>query len=119
MVEQCQQFNNLKHKKMNLPKVVTELVKAQNDFDSLAYANCFTETAVVFDEGKTHQGREEIAHWIELANKQYQATMQPLEYSEAERSLKTKVSGTFPGSPITMIYQYEFKDGLIQSLKII
>lgn len=104
---------------MNLPKVVTELVKAQNEFDSLAYANCFTETAVVFDEGKTHYGRKEIGNWIEQANKQYQATMQPLEYSEAGRTLKTEVSGTFPGSPIIMIYQYEFKDGLIQSLKIV
>lgn len=36
---------------MNLPKVVAELIKAQNDFDSLAYANCFTETAIVLDEG--------------------------------------------------------------------
>lgn len=119
MVEQYQQFNNLKHLKMNLPKVVTELVKAQNDFDSIAYANCFTETAVVVDEGKTHYGRKEIEHWIAQANKQYQATMQPIEYSEAELTLKTEVSGTFPGSPVIMIYQYEFKDGLIQSLKII
>lgn len=104
---------------MNLPKVVAELIKAQNDFDSLAYANCFTETAIVLDEGMTHYGRKEIEHWIEAANKQYRATMQPLEYSENARTLKSVVSGTFPGSPITMSYQYEFKDGLIQSLKIV
>ncbi|WP_220472621.1 hypothetical protein [Spirosoma foliorum] len=45
---------------MNLPKVVAELVLAQNNFDSVAYATCFFETAVVFDEGKTHHGRKEI-----------------------------------------------------------
>ena len=104
---------------MNLPKVVIELVKAQNDFDSKAYTNCFTETAVVFDEGKTHNGRIEIEHWIDKANKEYQATKKPLEYSETEHTLKTEVSGTFPGSPITMTYHYEFEDGLIQSLKIV
>ena len=41
---------------MNLPKVILELVKAQDNFDSTAYANCFTDTAVVFDEGKNYQG---------------------------------------------------------------
>ena len=104
---------------MNLPKVVAALVAAQNSFDSVAYANCFTETAVVFDEGKTHQGRQEIAAWIAKANKEYQATMHPLEYSKTEQTLKTSVSGTFPGSPIIMTYHYEFDEELIQSLKIV
>lgn len=104
---------------MNLPKVVAALVKAQNEFDSLAYANCFTETAVVFDEGRTHKGRKEIANWIAKANKEYQATMDPLEYSEAEHTLKARISGTFPGSPVILTYHYEFEDGSIRSLKIV
>ena len=104
---------------MNLPKVVTDLIKTQNNFDSVAYANCFTETALVFDEGKTHNGRKEIEKWIDKANKKYQATMKPLEYSETEHTLKTEVSGTFPGSPVVMTYLYEFQDDLIQSLKIV
>jgi len=104
---------------MNLPKVVTELIKAQNNFDSTTYAQCFTETAVVFDEGKNHQGRIEIERWIDKANKDYEATMEPLEYAEKAQTLKTKVTGNFPGSPITMTYHYEFADGLIQSLKIV
>ncbi len=104
---------------MNLPKIVTDLIKTQNNFDSVAYANCFTETAVVFDEGKTHNGRKEIEKWIDEANKKYQATMKPLEYSETDHALKTEVSGTFPGSPIVMTYLYEFQDDLIQSLKIV
>ncbi|MPS73570.1 MAG: nuclear transport factor 2 family protein [Chryseobacterium sp.] len=104
---------------MNLPKVVEELIKTQNDFDSAAYAQCFTETAIVYDEGKTHTGRKEIEQWIDKANQDYRATMKPLEYSETEQTLKTEVSGNFPGSPITMTYHYEFEDGLIQSLEIV
>lgn len=103
---------------MNLPLVITELVKAQNNFDSKAYADCFTETAVVFDEGKTHHGKVAIKKWIEKANREYQVRMEPLEYSEADQTLKAEISGTFPGSPIVLTYQYEFKDELIQSLKI-
>ena len=89
---------------VNLPKVITELVKTQNDFDSVAYAQCFTETAVVFDKGQTHTGRNEIEQWIEKANKDYQETMESLEYSSTEETLKAEVSGNFPGSPIAMTY---------------
>ena len=103
---------------MNLPPVIMELVKAQNNFDGTAYADCFTETAVVFDEGKTHHGKKEIKKWIEKANREYQAKMKPLEFSEQEQTLKAEISGTFPGSPIVLRYQYEFKNELIQSLKI-
>jgi len=67
---------------MNLPKVVSDLVRTQNDFDSVAYANCFAETAVVYDEGKTHKGRKEIERWIADANERYEATMQPVGFEE-------------------------------------
>lgn len=77
---------------MNLPKVVSDLVKAQNDFDSAAYAACFSETAVVFDEGKTHNGRKEIEEWIADANERYKATMSPLSFDAAESLLKAEVS---------------------------
>ena len=105
---------------MNLPKVVTELIKAQNNFDSVAYANCFSETAVVFDEGKTHNGTKEIEHWIADANERYNAVMKPVsfEQNETKNILKAEVSGNFDGSPIVMSYHLEIANDLIQSLKI-
>ncbi|SMC45096.1 hypothetical protein [Moheibacter sediminis] len=103
---------------MNLPKIVSELVKAQNEFNSIAYANCFTENAEVFDEGKTHNGKAEIENWIDKANKKYEATMKPLDYNENDNVLSAEASGTFPGSPIVLKYHLELNQGLIQSLKI-
>lgn len=103
---------------MNLPKVIAKLTEAQNNFDSAAYANCFTETAVVFDEGKTHNGRKEIENWIDKANREYQATMKPLDYNETENILSAETSGNFPGSPIVLNYHLQITDELIQSLKI-
>ena len=104
---------------MNLPKTIANLVKAQGDFDAAAYANCFTDTAVVFDEGKTHNGRAEIKDWIGNANKKYQTQMTPLEYQEMDSKsvLTAEISGNFPGSPAILHYHFEWKDGLIQSLK--
>jgi len=103
---------------MNLPKVIADLVKAQSNFDSSAYADCFTETAIVFDEGKTHSGKTEVKNWIEKANREYKAIMKPLEYSETTQKLKAEISGTFPGSPVVLKYHFEIIDGRIQSLKI-
>ncbi|WP_331076665.1 hypothetical protein [Daejeonella sp.] len=44
--------------------------------------------------------------------------MKPLEYSATDEVLKAEVSGNFPGSPVVLSYHFEFKDGLIQSLRI-
>ena len=105
---------------MNLPKVIADLVTAQNNFDSVAYSECFSETAVVFDEGRTHNGRKEIEHWIADANKRYEATMKPVSFEEGETGsiLKAEASGNFPGSPIVMSYHLKIEDELIKSLKI-
>lgn len=105
---------------MNLPKVIADLVKAQDDFDSVAYANCFAETAVVFDEGHTHTGKKEIEKWIAKSNENYKSLMKPVEYEEKGSGaiLTSEVSGTFPGSPAILQFHFEIAGGLIRSLKI-
>jgi len=105
---------------MNLPKVLTDLIKAQNEFDAVTYANLFSETAEVFDESKTHKGRLEIERWIDHSNKNYQSVMKPLEYTEngSTSILTAECSGTFPGSPITLKFHFDIIDGHIQHLKV-
>ncbi|ANI87916.1 hypothetical protein A9P82_00420 [Arachidicoccus ginsenosidimutans] len=105
---------------MNLPNVIIALIKAQSDYDSAAYANCFAETAIVFDEGKTHNGRTEIQNWIAGANKKYKTIMKPLEYRATESGgiLSAEISGSFNGSPVLLAYHFEFKNEEIQSLRI-
>lgn len=104
---------------MNLPKVLTDLVAAQNSSDSVAYANCFAETAIVFDEGKKHTGKAAIKNWIVKANEVYQTKMKPLDYSAANQTLEAEISGTFPGSPLVITYQFEIQEEKIHSLKIV
>lgn len=105
---------------MNLPQVIQDWVKAQDNFDRAAYANCFSETAVVLDEGKTHNGRKEIEQWIAATNEKYKTVMKPLSFEEKGKAgiLKAEVSGIFPGSPVILNYHFEFENGLIQLLKI-
>ncbi|MDO1450476.1 nuclear transport factor 2 family protein [Rhodocytophaga aerolata] len=105
---------------MNVPKVIAELVKAQNNQDSIAYANCFSETALVYDEGKNHHGKKEIQEWIAQANQTFKTVMKPIGYTGTATSgvLSAEISGSFPGSPLVLNYHLELKDGLIESLKI-
>lgn len=105
---------------MKLPKVVEDLVHAQNTFDSVAYANCFSETGVMLEEGKPYKGREAIRHLIEETNEKYRSIMKPIEYTESGTSgiLSADVSGTFPGSPLVLKFHFDIIDGKIQYLKV-
>jgi len=105
---------------MELPKLVARFIESQNNHDSKAYAECFTDFAIVHDEGKTHNGKEEIRQWIEHANEAYQSFMEPLKYEESGSNglLTAEVSGTFPGSPIVLQFHLALKRDLIDSLKV-
>lgn len=105
---------------MNLPNVIVNLTEAQNNCDSLAYAGCFSETAVVLDEGSEYIGRIEIRKWIEAANRKYKTVMEVVDYSENETQsiLTAKVSGTFDGSPVLLDYHLVITSDLIDHLEI-
>jgi hypothetical protein len=105
---------------MNLHKIVASLVVAQNSHDSQAYVECFSESAIVHDEGKTHNGKAEIKRWNKNSNREYRTVLRPLDFKEtdAEHLLTAEVSGSFPGSPAVLQFHLGLKDGLIDSLKI-
>lgn len=105
---------------MDLPKVIEELIKAQDNHDVAAYAACFSGTASVVDEGNTYNGRQEIKAWIAKANEEFNTKMVPLEYNGVEQNgvLRAEISGNFDGGPAVLNYHFEYQDELIQSLKI-
>ena len=105
---------------MKLPKVVEDLILAQNNFDSAAYANCFSETGEMLEEGKIYKGRVAVQQLIEETNEKYRSLMKPLEYTENGTSsiLAAEVSGTFPGSPLVLKFHFNIIDGQIQYLNV-
>jgi hypothetical protein len=103
---------------MNLPAIITELVNAQNQYDSATYADCFSKTAVVVDEGNTYKGRTEIKEWIAEANEKSRVVMKPIRFTETICILTAEVSGSFDGSPVLLDYHFEMTADKIDSLKI-
>ena len=45
---------------MDLSKIISDLIEAQNEHNSKTFADQFSEDAVVYDEGKTHHGTLQV-----------------------------------------------------------
>lgn len=105
---------------MKLPQTLNNFIETQNQHNSVAYTACFSETAIVHDEGKTHIGKPAIKQWIEDSNQKYQSILKPLNYNEFEQSslLTAEVSGNFPGSPAILHFHLVLNNEIINSLKI-
>jgi SnoaL-like domain len=85
-----------------------------------ALARCFTASAVVKDEGRTHTGVEAIRAWRAAASAAYTYTVEPfsLDQQAGAHVVNSRVSGTFPGSPVNLQYHFRLEHGLIASLEI-
>ena len=105
---------------MKLPENIEGVIKAQNDLDSTAFTNYFTEHATVSDEGSSYLGREEIKGWIQEAMEKYNMQVTPIDFTQtgSKGTLTVEASGTFPGSPAVMNYHLELDGTSICSLKI-
>ena len=105
---------------MKLPKVIADLLEAQGKYDSMAFAENFSDDAIVHDEGKKYSGKSEIRQWNEMTNAKYKTKYEPLEISNSEDEiiLTAKISGTFDGSPVNLDYHFTIETGKIDSLSV-
>src|SRR3954470_12022425 len=107
-------------KLLSLPKPIAAYFTADNG-DGQAVSQCFTDNAVVKDEGHTHKGQAAIKAWKTAASAKYQSTSEP--FSCEEKDGKTVVTshlvGNFPGSPIDLRYFFKLEENKIASLEII
>ena len=105
---------------ITLPPQLAALVTAHNAHDVSAFAACFSEDAVLRDEGHMHLGRAAIHGWFEDVSRKYKMTLHVTELTtqDSEPVLHGKVSGNFPGSPLDMDYYLAVEDGEIVALKI-
>ena len=86
-----------------------------------AVARCFTEDAVVKDEGRTHRGRAAIRQWKEDASARYQYTCEPLacEPRDGTDVVTSRLTGNFPGSPVNLRFFFVLEGDQIASLEIL
>ena len=104
----------------NLPKPIAAYFTADRG-DGEAVSRCFTENAVVKDEGHTHKGRAAIKAWKLDVSTKYQYTCEPLACEE--KGGKTVVTchlvGNFPGSPVDLRFFFKLEGDRIAALEVI
>jgi ketosteroid isomerase-like protein len=103
-----------------LPEVLIDLLTAQNEHNSAAYANSFADDATVYDEGHNYNGKSEIKGWNETTNEKYQTKLDPIGISKTgnESILTVMVSGVFDGSPLPLKYHFVIEENKIVSLRV-
>ena len=105
---------------LNLPEPVAAYFTADTQ-DSEAVAQCFTDNAVVKDEGHTHQGRAAIKRWKADASAKYQYTCELLacEQQDGKFVVTCRLTGNFPGSPVNLRFFFGLEGDKFASLEII
>ena len=83
-------------------------------------SQCFTENAVVKDEGQTYRGRAAIKQWKADVSAKYQYTSEPLacEQQDGKVVVTTRLTGSFPGSPVSLRFFFVLEGDKIASLEI-
>jgi hypothetical protein len=105
---------------VHLPKAIERFMSSENAHDADSLAACFAPDATVRDEGRTRRGLTEIAAWRRETTEKYRHTVEPLAVAERDEKVivTSRVSGNFPGSPITLDFVFRLEDGKISSLEI-
>ncbi len=105
---------------IQLPDPIERYVQIANSGTPEAATECFAPDATVYDEGRTYEGVAAIENWMAATKKKYGHTVAPLELAErgGQNILKARLTGSFPGSPITVNFSFVLADGKIRSLEI-
>lgn len=105
---------------LDLPQPVAAYFIADTH-DGEAVSLCFTEDAVVKDEGHTYQGRAAIKQWKADASAKYQYTSEPFacERGDGKVTVTSRLTGNFPGSPVDLRFIFGIEGGKIASLEIV
>jgi len=105
---------------ISLPKPIRSYFHANAQFDLDGMLNPFSGDAVVHDEKQTYRGTDEIRAWIERATIQNKAIAIAEAISTDDRAhhVTAKVSGDFPGSPISMTFHFRLEEERVAELEI-
>jgi SnoaL-like protein len=105
---------------IRLPVPIDLYIRMENSGDVEAVADCFAPDATVRDEGGTYRGLVAIKEWKAETKKKYGHTVAPLAvaHRDGKTILTARLTGSFPGSPVTIEFSFVLEEGKIASLEI-
>jgi hypothetical protein len=105
---------------LNLPLSIQAYFVADGRSDGDALVRAFAPDAVVKDEGHSYAGRQAIDAWWRDVKARYQHVVEPFEMAREDDVMKvrTRVTGQFPGSPVTRTFAFRLEGERIAGLDI-
>jgi len=105
---------------LNMPKPIAAYFIA-DEADGESVSRCFTDGAVVKDEGHTYLGRAAIKQWKEDVAAKYVYTSEPLacQHKDGKVVVTSRITGNFPGSPVDLRFLFELAGEKIASLEVV
>ena len=105
----------------DLPTPIAIYIAAANGDDTEALPQCFAESALVRDEGKTIEGLAAIKEWMAETKQKYQHTIEPLASTQKDGKtiVTNRLTGNFPGSPIELEFVFTLDRDKIAALEIL
>src|ERR1700730_6296816 len=103
-----------------LPKPIEVFMSSENTHDTDALAEGFASDATVQEEGQTLTGLTAIKACRSETAKKYQHTLEPVAASARgdKTVVSTKLTGNFPGSPVTLDFVFTLEGVKIAALEI-
>jgi hypothetical protein len=105
---------------VQLPQPIDTYLKLENSGDAAALEECFAPNAVVRDEGHSYDGLSGIKRWMADTKRKYNHTVAPLAIAQRDGKtvLTARLTGSFPGSPVTLQFNFVLREEKIASLEI-
>jgi len=102
-----------------LPPALAAFFQAHNTGQTEGFNELFTGDALVSDEEREYRG-DAIKGWIDKATTEYKPVAEIADLTQMGDTavVTAQVSGTFPGSPIQLRYNFTLKDDKIAALSI-
>jgi uncharacterized protein (TIGR02246 family) len=104
-----------------LPAVITTYLTAHQARDLTPALACYTDDAVVTDEGRTHRGKREIRDWLARGASQYTytTTLVAAHHVDDEHYVAVNhLEGDFPGGVVDLRFRFTLDGDRIAELVI-
>ncbi len=104
-----------------LPEVITRYLAAHQARDLDPALVCYTDDAVVVDEGHTYRGRREIRDWLARSASEYTYTVKLTGAQRVDDEHFVAVhhlEGNFPGGVVDLRFRFTLREGRIAELVI-
>ncbi|POR52655.1 nuclear transport factor 2 family protein [Bosea psychrotolerans] len=105
---------------MNLPNCIKDYFDADSRNDPDALVATLSTDAIVEDERMRHVGADAIRKWWAEAKQKTPHVNEPIDAATTGNvtRVRAKVSGEFPGSPVTLQFAFTVQDDRIVRLEI-